>query len=84
MPWVIRQSSFAVSQTTTTFVEVKAAYAKDMVTGFIALNGTTVGAVANRTELYGEDGREAEELRSVLSAKGAREGSNLRRILRCI
>ena len=31
------------------FVEVKAAYAKDMVTGFVRLNGTTVGAVANRS-----------------------------------
>ena len=38
------------------FVEVKAAYAKDMVTGFVRLNGTTVGVVANRSEVYGEDG----------------------------
>lgn len=30
------------------FVEVKAGYAKDMVTGFISLNGITIGAVANR------------------------------------
>lgn len=29
------------------FFETKAAYAKDMVTGFIRLNGMTVGAVAN-------------------------------------
>ncbi len=29
------------------FFETKAAYAKDMVTGFIKLNGVTVGAVAN-------------------------------------
>ena len=32
------------------FFEVKAEYAKEMVTGFIRLNGCTVGAVANRTE----------------------------------
>lgn len=38
------------------FVEVKAAHAQDMVTGFIRLNGSTVGVVANRTEIYGEDG----------------------------
>ena len=33
------------------FIETKAAYAKDMVTGFLRLNGQTVGAVANRTEV---------------------------------
>ncbi len=38
------------------FVETKAAYAKEMVTGFIKLNGMTVGAVANRTEVYDEEG----------------------------
>lgn len=53
------------------FVETKAAYAKDMVTGFIKLNGTTVGAVANRTEVYGEDGEKAEEFAPVLTAAGA-------------
>lgn len=31
------------------FIEVKEAFAKDMVTGFIRLNGMTIGAVANRT-----------------------------------
>lgn len=36
------------------FYEVKKSYAKDMVTGFIRLNGMTVGAVANRTEVYDE------------------------------
>lgn len=53
------------------FVEVKAAYAKDMVTGFIRLNGTTVGVVANRTEVYGEDGEIAEKYDCTLSVKGA-------------
>ena len=57
------------------FVEVKAAYAKDMVTGFLRLNGTTVGAVANRTELYGEDGQVAESFDCVLSAKGAEKAA---------
>lgn len=52
------------------FVETKTAYAKDMVTGFIKLNGVTVGAVANRTTLYDADGKEAEKFGSVLSAKG--------------
>ncbi|MFR4441347.1 MAG: carboxyl transferase domain-containing protein, partial [Hungatella sp.] len=37
------------------FMEVKENHEPSMVTGFIRLNGTTVGCVANRTELY-EDG----------------------------
>jgi acetyl-CoA carboxylase carboxyltransferase component len=53
------------------FVEVKAAYAPDMVTGFIRLNGSTVGVVANRTEVYGEDGTLEKTFDCVLSALGA-------------
>ena len=41
-----------------------------MVTGFIKLNGVTVGAVANRTEVYGEDGTVTEKFDAVLSAAG--------------
>ncbi len=43
------------------FVEAKKEYAKDMVTGFIRLNGTTVGCVANQAADGGE----------VLSFRGA-------------
>ena len=57
------------------FVEVKAAYAKDMVTGFLRLNGTTVGAVANRTEMYGEDGQVTEHFDCVLGARGAEKAA---------
>ena len=53
------------------FFEVKENYAKDMVTGFIKLNGTTVGAVANRTEVYDAEGKVAEKFDAVLSVKGA-------------
>ena len=52
------------------FFETKRNYAKDMVTGFIKLNGATVGAVANRTEIYGDDGEVTEKFDAVLSAKG--------------
>lgn len=52
------------------FFETKAGYAKDMVTGFIKLNGMTVGAVANCTEVYDEMGKKAEEFAAVLSHKG--------------
>ena len=58
------------------FVEVKAAYAKDMVTGFVRLNGTTVGVVANRSEVYGEDGEVTETLGTVLSGKGAQKAAD--------
>ena len=40
------------------FLETKAMYAKEMVTGFVKLNGVTVGCVANRSEVYGEEGLE--------------------------
>lgn len=50
--------------------EVKREYAKDMVTAFIKLNGATVGAVANRTEVYGEDRTVTEKYDAVLSAAG--------------
>lgn len=52
------------------FVEVKAAYAKDMVTGFIKLNGITVGAVANRTALMDENFKAVEKFDGTLTTKG--------------
>lgn len=52
------------------FFEIKADYAKDMVTGFIQLNGMTVGAVANRSEVYNEEGKVAEKFDETLSIKG--------------
>ena len=52
------------------FVEVKSAYAKDMVTGFLRLNGDTVGAVANRSEVYDEEGKVSESFDASLSAAG--------------
>lgn len=58
------------------FVEVKAAYAKDMVTGFVRMNGTTVGVVANRTEIYGDDGEKKESFDCVLSARGAEKAAD--------
>lgn len=57
------------------FVETKAEYAKEMVTGFIKLNGMTVGAVANRTEVYDAEGNKAEEFEAVLTTKGARKAA---------
>ncbi|MBQ0000323.1 MAG: carboxyl transferase [Clostridiales bacterium] len=53
------------------FVELKAAYGKDMATGFIRLNGATVGVVANRSAVYDEEGNVAEKLDGTISARGA-------------
>ncbi len=39
------------------FFEIKADYAPEMVTAFIKLNGMTVGAVANRTEIFDAEGK---------------------------
>lgn len=53
------------------FFETKAGFAKDMVTGFIRLNGMTVGAVANRMKVYNEDAEAVAEFDGSLSADGA-------------
>lgn len=52
------------------FVEIRADYAKEMVTGFLRLNGETVGAVANRTEICDEEGNVAETFDGKLSSNG--------------
>ena len=52
------------------FFEVKKDYAPSMVTGFIRLNGNTVGCVANRTAIYGENGVKEAEFEAELSANG--------------
>ena len=57
------------------FFETKANYAKDMVTGFIRLNGATVGAVANRSEVYDAEGKKVEEFDGSISARGARKAA---------
>lgn len=58
------------------FFEVKAEYAKNMVTGFIKLNGVTVGAVANRSEILDEEGKTAEKLDAVLTAQGCEKAAD--------
>ena len=57
------------------FVEVKQDYAKDMVAGFIRLNGATVGAVANRTEVCDENGEVVEKFDAAISPKGAEKAA---------
>ena len=58
------------------FFETKREYAKDMVTGFIRLNGMTVGVVANRSKVYDEEGNVAEEFDGTLSASGCKKAAD--------
>ena len=57
------------------YMEVQKDYAPSMVTAFIRLNGTTVGCVANRCAVYGEDGEKTAEYAPVLNAKGCRKAA---------
>ena len=74
----VGDTSIALSQIADNGIvfEVKREYAKDMVTGFIKLNGVTVGAVANRSEIYGEDGKVSEKFDPVLSAAGCEKAAD--------
>ena len=73
----VGDTSIALSQLADNgvFFETKADYAKEMVTGFIKLNGATVGAVANRTEVY-VDGAVAEKFDAVLTANGCEKAAD--------
>lgn len=55
------------------FFETKSCFAKDMVTGFLRLNGMIVGAIANRSEVYDGNGEKTEAFDGTLSARGARK-----------
>ena len=57
------------------FYETKKHYAKDMVTGFIRLNGMTVGAVANRSKVYDTEAKVEAEFDGSLSARGAKKAA---------
>ncbi len=58
------------------FFETKKDYAKEMVTAFIRLNGMTVGAIANRSKIYDEEGNLSEKLGDKLSVKGCRKAKD--------
>ncbi len=58
------------------FFEVKENYAKDMVTGFVKLNGMTVGCVANRTEVYSAEGEVTDKYDAVLSVNGCEKAAD--------
>lgn len=58
------------------FFEVKKNYGKEMVVGFLKLDGVTVGAVANRNEICDEEGKVAEKLDAVLSREGCEKAAD--------
>ncbi|WP_455714287.1 acyl-CoA carboxylase subunit beta [Anaerosporobacter sp.] len=58
------------------FYEVKSAYAKDMVTGFIRLNGMTIGAVANRAEVLDEESVAVEKFDGSLTTAGCEKATS--------
>ena len=55
--------------------ETKSDFAKDMYTALIKINGDTVGVVANRTEVFDEEGNSVEKFDCALSAKGAQKAA---------
>ena len=58
------------------FYEVKSAYAKEMVTGFIRLNGMTIGAVANRAEVLDEELKAVEKFDASLTTAGCEKATS--------
>lgn len=58
------------------FYEVKSAYAREMVTGFIRLNGMTIGAVANRAEVLDEELKAVEEFDGSLTTAGCEKATS--------
>lgn len=71
-------TSIALSQIADegTFFELKSEYAKDMVIGLMKLDGITVGAIANRTVVYDEEGNEAEKFDGSFTVRGAKKAAD--------
>ena len=58
------------------FLEQKSGYAKEMVTGFLCFDGMTIGAVANRTAVLDENGKEIEQFESRLTTAGCEKAAS--------
>ena len=58
------------------FFELKKDYAPEMVTGFLRLDGVTVGAVANRSEILDAEGKVEKKLDAVLTKKGCEKAAD--------
>ena len=58
------------------YYEVKPGYAKEITTGFVRLNGQTVGCIANRSEGYDDEGEKIWGSDPVLTAKAAAKAAD--------
>jgi acetyl-CoA carboxylase carboxyltransferase component len=58
------------------FFEIKPDYAKEMVTGFIRLNGVTIGAIANRTKILDENSKVVSQFDSLLTTDGCKKAAS--------
>ena len=58
------------------FFEIKKGFAKEMVIGFIKLDGVTVGAIANRAAVLDDNGKASETFGSALTVEGVRKALN--------
>lgn len=61
------------------FYEMKSEFAKEMVTGFIRLNGLTIGAIANRVEITDDNGKTIEKFDGSLTTKGCKKAADFTR-----
>lgn len=57
------------------FFEIKSEYAREMVTGFLRLNGVTVGAVANRLAICDESGITVSQFDGSLTTAGCEKAA---------
>ena len=62
------------------FLEVKSGYAREMVTGFLCFDGITVGAVANRTKEFDENGEESASYAARLTTAGCEKAASFVKI----
>lgn len=58
------------------YFETKPDFGMDMTTGFIRLNGATIGCVANRSVVYDEEGNEKASFGGTISARGAKKAAD--------
>lgn len=56
--------------------EIKQDFAREMVTGFIRLNGMTVGAIANRAKVLNDEGKASESFDGKLTQAGCRKAAS--------
>lgn len=74
----VGDSSIALSMIAddNSYFEVKSGFGKQITTGFIRLNGQTVGCVANRSEGYDDEGKKVWDCDTVLTVEAAEKAAD--------